>query len=137
LGGAVVTPAERLRAAADTIERTANNATPGPWGVGNGSTVAADVKQLSRGVFSCRYTVTDLDSGFNYGEDPEDDGWRENGAGPEDDAAHVALWDPPTALLVAAWLRFTADEMGTLVYIPAAGDAEAVALADAILGGVS
>lgn len=130
-----MTPAERLRAAADTIERTANDATPGPWGIGNGSTVASEVEQLSRGSFSCRYTITDLDSGFNYGEDPEDDGWRENGAGPEDDAAHVALWDPPTALLAAALLREVAHwDMSVeppMTYIRPLADA----LADAILAG--
>jgi hypothetical protein len=121
-------PAERLRAAADTIERTATvDVTPGPW------------------------TVTE-----KHGWDATDEGWSlikvtaEDGTevaataypgGSEDavdaqaDAAHIALWDPPTARLVADLMRdalpyaSTAHPEEYSIYLHAS------ALADAILAG--
>jgi hypothetical protein len=89
-----MTPAERLRAAADTIERTAN--------------------------------ATDLD---------RDDWQVETALLIEDDEvrAHVNLWDPPTALLVAPMLQFEAHvaETAGMAYT----DSYALELADHILTG--
>jgi hypothetical protein len=124
---------ERLREAAQKIRETVAAATPGTWGVGNGSTVATEVEQMGRGSFSCRYTITDLDSGFNYGENPDDDGWRENGAQPEDDAALIALMaSPPVALAVADLLDLIAN---TEPYLD--DEHQAAVLADRILGPVT
>lgn len=87
-----MTPAERLRAAADTIERTANNATPGPWGENTGA--------------PNRYgAVISHDA-------PCDDDEREGYGGAligesmlSGNRAQVSLWDPPTARLAAMIFR--------------------------------
>jgi hypothetical protein len=117
-----VTPAGRLRAAADTIDHTANAATPGPW------------ESDGSGVW-----VTDrLDSDHlaQPGADAEVAGCYADRC--EADTAHVALWDPPTALLTARMLRTIAgyvDEADRLGLSVVEGDltGSALELADAIL----
>jgi hypothetical protein len=113
-----MTPAERLRAAADTIERAANAATPGPWG-----------ENTSR---PNRYgAIISHDA-------PCDDDEREGYGGAligesmlTGNRAHVALWDPPTALLAAAVLAQAADGFTAGLRMPDA----VFDLADRILTG--
>ena len=114
-GGCVVTPAERLRAAADTIERTANGTTSGEWG--------------TDGDF-----VWSATPGTGYSEDITGAGMNPS------DAAHVALWDPPTALLAVRWLRTTALYLETANHLGSTADHDditlvAAAFADRILTG--
>jgi hypothetical protein len=86
-----MTPAERLRAAADTIERKATDAA-GAMGEG-------------------RWTVELTGDGYatRSGE-----GYLTADAMAEEVAEHVAMWDPPTALLLAQQLRESADQVEVL-----------------------
>lgn len=86
-----MTPAERLRAAANYIERTAARCNDGvDW-----------------------YTAQELNVILGR------------------DGAHVALWDPPTALLLVPLLRSEAE--AAFVLELQAADSDLLALADAIL----
>jgi hypothetical protein len=91
-----VTAADRLRAAADTIERTATAATRGTW--------FADCSGVYDGPPGSPDAVTEVAVCYDTGEAADGSDDRSYA-----DAAHVALWDPPTALLVAASLRETAE----------------------------
>lgn len=81
-----MTPAERLRAAADLIERTGTAATPGPWIADGAGVYLTD----DRGSF-----VADT-----CGSHPAQDA--------KADAAWIALVGPDLAPALAAWLRGTA-----------------------------
>jgi hypothetical protein len=102
-----MTPAERLRAAADTIERTATAATSGAW------RTTGELHEPQ--VWSDEALETICDTATVQ------------------DAAHVALWDPPTALLIAASFRETARRADTLPRFTLTGTAAAVV--DAIIAG--
>jgi hypothetical protein len=104
-----MTAADRLRAAADTIEERATTATgamgDGPWTVvltGNGYGVDAPGVNMAEGMV-------------------------------EEVAEHVALWDPPTTLILVPMLRETARRLDN---IPGYRLADEIYLfVDAILAG--
>jgi hypothetical protein len=114
-----VTPAGRLRAAANTIEGRAHLASPGPWyaeAAENDDThrVRASYTNGGRAWFTAAEGCTHMD------------------------AAHIALWDPPTTRYAATLLRTIAgyvDEADRLGLTVVEGDltTSALALADAIL----
>lgn len=110
-------PAERLRAAADLIERTGAAATPGPWWVA----------PTERGdVFAGDWRVADT--------------WPGVGLHPESEvsvlanAAWIALLGPDTAPHLAMWLNTQADHVDLRGTDCMCCDA-AVAFADLILRG--
>jgi hypothetical protein len=86
-----VTPARRLRAAADTIDHTANAATGGPWFTdGAGIYDGPPDADIATEVAVCYATGTEPDGSADHSYA---------------DAAHVALWDPPTTRHAATLLR--------------------------------
>jgi hypothetical protein len=114
-----VTPAGRLRAAADTIDHTAGDVArtyPGRWEptpTGSAWAVIVPDRPGASRVAACNWSVA---------------------------AEHVALWDPPTAHHAATLLRTIAgyvDEADRLGLSVVEGDltTTALALADAILTG--
>lgn len=143
-----MTPAEELREAAKRIRKVAQAATPGPWGVGNGTNVCRDVEQLSVGSYTCTQAVTDTDL-FDGREEWSDDDPKFVEVDPEDDAQHIALWHPGVAVLVADILTIAAASAealerqnsregdGRTRVLPSDLDVVALDLARAILGAVS
>jgi hypothetical protein len=117
-----MTPAERLRAAADTIERTANAATPGPWGENTG-------RPNRYGAIISHDAPCDDDEREGYG------GALIGESMLTGNRAHVALWDPPTALLAAEILRTMADRVEQLAPVHVGNPDAALAFADRILTG--
>jgi hypothetical protein len=107
-----MTPAERLRAAADTIERTAVGCSGSPWSV---------------------------DPRFQW--DVRDDRGRKVATahnGYEGVARHVATWDPRLALIIGRLARETAETLemaGVSDWGDVAEGQQWRELADAILGG--
>lgn len=119
--------ADLIRRAAEVLREAAESATPGPWGVGNGTHLATEVEQTSRGSFSARYSIAEMD------EDDRESGWAQdenNPASPEADACYIALMQPSVGLAVAAWLQDEANGCQTPDGEPTA---HAVALAEAVL----
>lgn len=113
-----MTPAERLRAAAEKIRETAQAAPPAPWRAVTFSTVPPHVKREWHDEQGrrCQKLVTDRVDGGEAAE-------------------HIALWSPPVALLVAKVLDQHAEEHG--IYDCQWVDCDALALADLILGAES
>jgi hypothetical protein len=110
MGPDPMTPAERLRAAADTIEERANTATAA---MGDGS---------------WRVELT----GDGYGTQNAE-GYLTASGMAEEVAEHVALWDPPTALLLVPLLRKTAHNLDNTPGYHLAEEVDA--FVDAILTG--
>jgi len=98
--------AGELRRAAEKLRGLATRATPGPWGVGNGTDIASEVEQLSRGSFSYRHKIASLDD-MDY--DPDYVAPRANLATEEDDAAYIAAMDPRLAVALVDALIQAAD----------------------------
>jgi hypothetical protein len=139
--------AERLREAAKVLRERAEAATPGRWGVGNGDTVATEVEQVSRSGFRFEHTIARLDD-LDYDDDYAEP--RSNDARPEDDALWIATMQPSVGLALADWLDAVAQRAEEVASTLAPNSQarepivnsllafrEAVAVADAILGGAS
>lgn len=92
----MMSPTDELRAAAARIRDTAGAATFGSWTV-NDETYAEYISAADG---------TAVVSGGRWGD--EAPVFNETA-----DAIHIALWDPPTALLVAALLDNSADALTT------------------------
>lgn len=111
-------PAERLRLAADRLERTAVAATPGPW-VSERATWA---HENVRGHVAAPKLVSETREGVAHAT--------------EADADWIALASPALAPPLVAWLRSMAIPWHEyLGEVPNTPRAHALALADVILGG--
>jgi hypothetical protein len=120
-----MTPADELRKAAERIREVAGMATPGGWGE----------MTVVRPLTEPRRRVVNVDQTFG------------SCSHREGNVAHIALWDPTVALVVAEWLESEADdadrEAADSIYgaagqdfVYAAGDPHpALKLARAINGG--
>lgn len=124
-----MTPAERLRAAADLIEQRASEATPGPWqpeyAYNNHSRVQAIFVDCADGDSDACDDVDCIDGAHSIGgmESTADNLWVL--------IAHPSLGPP-----LATWLRAEAlhyDMRGRVLALSC--HAEALAVADVILGG--
>jgi hypothetical protein len=104
-----MTPAERLRAAADLIERTGAAATPGPWRIG---------RKVGRTLY-CQGDPMFGDPLIGVLDEI-------------DDAAWIALVGPDLAPALAAWMRGEAEVWDEG---PEFGSLDALAVADLILRG--
>lgn len=71
------------------IRERADNATPGPWGVGNGTEIALDVQQTSRGCYSSSVHLASVTEDYER-EDDAAYSKRTDYASPEDDALFIA-----------------------------------------------
>lgn len=100
-----MTPAQKLRAAADTIERTATAATRGhwTWSEHHGRDIA-DEGWSQVDINSTALPRMGIVASTCYPGGPDTDD-------PQADAAHIALWGPPTALLVARLAREVAETL--------------------------
>ncbi|MET8334412.1 hypothetical protein [Streptosporangium canum] len=92
-------PSEQLRAAAARLRETAENATPGPWQVGNGEVIGLGIEQTGRGSFS--YTAQLVQVLDDATRDEENYGGHDLGS-TEADAAWIALASPMLAEPLAA-----------------------------------
>lgn len=118
--------ANRLRTAARVLRHHANAATPGPWGVGNDTTVAQNMEQVAPG--RCRYTQkVAAPNPWDYEDAPDDEHAEERA---RFDADYIATMHPGVALALADWLDAAArdEEAG-----PMRGDRYPLAVADLIL----
>ncbi|MGV9779732.1 hypothetical protein [Streptosporangium sp. NPDC003464] len=97
----MLTPAEELRAAAVRLREAAANATPGPWGVGNGEVIGLGIEQTGPGSFA--YTAQ-LARVLDDNEREEDNYGGHDLGSTEADAAWIAAMHPDLAEPLAAWL---------------------------------
>jgi hypothetical protein len=127
-----MTPAERLLAAADLLDKRAGEATEGPWQAGE----------------FCVWTTADVEDGVIVSDGPNG-----GGGASEENARYIALVHPEVGKALAEWLRreakkpmildpaqWKAFEDGTLDEPEReiwSGDPEALALADLLLAGES
>lgn len=92
------TPAHELRAAAAKIRARAEVATEGPWRV--------DHPEYPEKIYGGSHEHIGVVAGSRWGGEA-------NVFDNNDDAYHIALWHPGTALLVAALFDKLAEEEGT------------------------
>ncbi|GII84562.1 hypothetical protein Ssi03_25520 [Sphaerisporangium siamense] len=97
-----MTPAEELRAAAARLRERAEQATPGPWSVGNDDVIGLGIEQTGRGSFTYDAQIARVLE--DYERDEENYGNRELGT-TEGDARWMALVHPGLAEPLAAWLE--------------------------------
>ena len=90
----------------DAIEARANAATPGPWGVGNGTHIVRGLEVTGRGSYTCIQSVAEVAD-----EDDRED-WGHDDfveVDPEDDAAFIAAARTDVPALVAEVRRLRAE----------------------------
>lgn len=119
--------ADVLTRAAAVLRERAKVATPGPWGVVNGTTVAQNARQVEPG--RGRYTQKIAEPNpWDYDDAPDDDYAQERA---EFDAVYIAMMHPLVTLALADWLDREADENGDFLNL----DHPAHRLARLILNG--
>lgn len=98
--------AQQLRDAATRLRTAGTNATPGPWTIGNGTTIGLGITQTERGCFTYE---TQLATVIDDEEREEENNPARHPLGSaEDDATWIALASPVIAEPLAAWLEETA-----------------------------